>query len=215
MMKIYNTYKDSIKEYEFRPTWNTCRLGYSQIWGKLSGIYRKYDYPKTYQEFYDKYVNEFGSKPFDKVAYILNDMTGKPMELCQAYIIKKVIVGTVDGFKKELEAKELMESKWNYTVVHSTEDEDITFGVDLFVNDSKGNKCAIQVKPNTFFIGNAPDIVRDRKRALEKIKKCTSETGLQVYYMIYDNITGDWKINPETKTIWFNPFNENNNALLK
>lgn len=189
MIGLFNKYKEALikEEKNFNPIWNKNKLGYSQIWGKLTEIYRSFGYPETYEEFYDLYTKKFSNRYFDSIPNMLKGLSDKPLDLCKAYVFKKVIVSVVDGFKKEREAKRIVES-YGYQFVEPTPDQDISYGVDGLAYKNGELKFAIQVKPHTFFRGDRWDLVRDRDRAVYKLDLFSKlNNNVSVYYMIYED----------------------------
>lgn len=206
MIEIYNALKGQLVESTFRPTWNMFKLGYSQNWGELADIYRRYNYPETYEEFFKMYTEEYGTETFYKIANKLQLILSQPIELCLAYTIKKVIVGTVDGLKYEKEAKKIMEESWGYDVIPATGKNDIEDGVDLFAYKNGVLVGGIQVKPHSFFIGNSLDIVHDRNRAKTKIANSVVKYNIPIFFMIYNKNTNTWK--RDGNNLFFNPFTD-------
>ena len=200
--------------------WNIRRIGkelngrLTDVWqnerkvdnlGCASYLYRKYGYPTSYQEFYDKYVNDSIMHSGEngrsehwlyKVAKDLatSDRHKAPMEDYYAYVVLKVIIDTLDGMKAELKARKMLESS-GFTCAEPTVSEDCSLGIDIKVSKNNKQLCAIQVKPISFFRGNNNEsLIEDRKKAIEKEYKTQKLLKIPTYFFIYYKEDGSFKM---------------------
>lgn len=188
------------------PTWKNAWYGLNQTyrWGCCTYLYKKYGRPDNYQSFYDNYVTDITGetpqtygRPEDYIydyAEALKERSGEdyPTMDYYNYIVKKLIVDTLDGAQKENEAAQYI-IEHGFTIEEPTYKEDKDYGIDLKCYNDGILKFIIQVKPHTFFIGNSNNgLINDRRSALIKEKKCNQDYGVPVYYMIYDKSTGEW-----------------------
>lgn len=177
-------------------------------WGCCTYLYKKYGSPETYQAFYDSYTtnntSDYGDKENGRTSmYILKeavklsnkDMDRFPLKDYYDYIVKKLIVDTLKGCKKELEVKYYLEEK-GFTTTEPTYYQDTKEGIDKFVWKDDKLQFIVQVKPNTFFIGNRNEsLINDRRRAVEKENICKNKYNVPVVYMIYNKQTGVFETN--------------------
>lgn len=196
--------------------WNAIWYGLNSTYnfGCCTYLYKKYDCPTTYQAFYDAYTTDCtanygktnGRTPeyILKQAYILSkrDNNSYPIKDYYDYIVKKLIIDTMDGSKRELEVKELFE-KHGYTCTEPTFEQDTKEGVDKFLYKDGVLKYIIQVKPHTFFIGNyKQDLINDRLSALKKEQICKQKYNVPVIYIVYNKNTGDYERNERGGIGW-------------
>lgn len=179
--------------------------------GTMTYLYKKYGCPATYQQFYDSYVSDITGKDpktygrseeyLMKQAQILSNRVNNEVsvEKCFEYIIKKLIIDTLDGSQKELQIKDYLISK-GYSVKEPNYYQDTTEGIDKFVYKGDKLACIIQIKPNTFFIGNNNwSLCNDRIRAIKKEQICLNKYKVPVYYFIYRKTEGTWIYNEKKK----------------
>lgn len=168
--------------------------------GTMTYLYKKYNCPNNYQDFYNYYINDNGNDRThgrnEDYLYLmaekLYDYSGLPITVCYNYMCKKLFIDTLDGQKKELEIKNMILST-GYDVKEPNYIQDTAEGIDKLVY--KGNKlfCIIQVKPISFFRGNSNyGLIQDRKKALYQEKLCIEKYGVPVIYFIYDKQTNEW-----------------------
>lgn len=174
--------------------------------GCCTYLYKKYGYPEKYKDFYKAYTTDnqdSGKENGRSEQYLLNvanilafkDDFRFSIEEYYSYIVKKLIVDTLDGSKKETEVNELLKRKGLRTE-SPTINEDLKFGIDIKVYKDDDLKYMIQVKPNTFFIGNRnQSLINDRIKALEKERKTKEQYGVNTYYIIYNKSNGQFILN--------------------
>ena len=174
--------------------------------GCCTYLYKKYGYPETYDEFYIKYINDdkFQDKEHGrneeyiyKMAYMLylKDDERFCIEDYYSYIIKKLIYDTLNGCKQESKVNDLLKRKGLRTV-SPTINEDLKYGIDIKVYEKDKLLYMIQVKPNTFFIGNRnQSLINDRIKALEKEQKTKQQFGVNTYYIIYNKNDNNFILN--------------------
>ena len=165
--------------------------------GCCTYLYKKYGYPDTYEDFYKTYIKDtsFNDKEHGrneeyiyKMAYMLyvKDDERFNIEDYYSYIIKKLIYDTLNGCKQESKVNDLLKRKGLRTE-SPTINEDLKYGIDIKVYEKDKLLYMIQVKPNTFFIGNRnQSLINDRKLALEKEQKTKQQFGVNTYYIIYN-----------------------------
>lgn len=180
--------------------------------GCVSYLYKKYDYPKTYKQFYERYVNDDNTGKLEEngrtedylvaLAESLKEKDNNRFEIWDyySYIYKKLIFDTFNGLKKEKEFRDMLTAS-GVSNSSPTYEEDIDYGIDIKVHDNDGNlKCLLQVKPNTFFKGDRNNALRhDRQRAIQKEKIAKETYKVPVYYVIYEKNTGKWIKNKKGK----------------
>ncbi len=171
--------------------------------GCVTYLYRKYNYPATYQDFFNAYVRDHkeNSKTngrsieyLSKVASDLSSLDGNKCDISVYfdYIVQKLIIDTFNGLQKEFEAKKLIE-KHKLQVEEPTYYEDTDLAIDLKVIKVNCMICAIQVKPHTFFLGNSNrSLINDRRLAIKKENKVKENLNVPVYYLIYNKNSGEW-----------------------
>lgn len=188
------------------PFWKNAWYGMNSTnnFGCCTYLYKKYNEPQTYQAFYDNYVNDIsGYKPqtygrsedyLYQEAEKLKERSGEdyPIEDYYNYIVKKLIVDTYDGCNREKCAAQYIENH-GFIVKEPTIQEDKDFGIDLKCYKGETLKFLVQIKPNTFFMGNSNrGLLSDRKSALQKEEICNEKYGVPVFYILYDKNTGEW-----------------------
>lgn len=174
--------------------------------GCCTYLYKKYDYPDTYEDFYEAYIKDssFNDKEHGrneeyiyKMAYMLylKDDERFNIEDYYSYIIKKLIYDTLNGCKQESKVNELLKRKGLRTE-SPTINEDLKYGIDIKVYEKEKLLYMIQVKPNTFFIGNRnKSLINDRLKAIEKENKTKKQYGVNTYYIIYNKTDGQFILN--------------------
>lgn len=173
--------------------------------GTLTYLYKKYDCPSSYQDFYDCYTADTKGDDVRTIgrsedylqhqAELLSNKSNQPLTTCYDFIVKKLFIDTLDGLKKETEVKELLVNK-GYQVKEPTYIQDIEEGIDKLVYKDDKLFCLIQIKPLSFFCGNSKaDLIKDRKLAVQKEKKCIEKYKVPVFYLIYNNRTKKWVTN--------------------
>ena len=173
--------------------------------GTVSYLYKKYECPNNYQDFYNCYTADTIGDDVKTIgrtenylqhqAELLSINSQQPLTTCFDFIIKKLFIDTLDGQKKEIEVKELLENK-GYQVKEPTYIQDTQEGIDKLVYKDDKLFCLIQVKPLSFFCGNSKsDLINDRKLAVEKEKLCIEKYKVPVFYLIYNNRTKKWVTN--------------------
>lgn len=188
------------------PKWKDAWYGLNQTyrWGCVAYLYKKYGRPDNYQAFYDYYVTDItGEAPqtygrsedyIYEYAEALKEKSGEnyPTMDYYNYIVKKLIVDTLDGAQKENEAAQFIKEQ-GYTLEEPTYLEDKDLGIDLKAYKDGKLKFMVQVKPHTFFLGNNnKGLLNDRNKAVVKEKSAKKIYGVPVYYMVYNKRTGDW-----------------------
>lgn len=174
-----------MNESRLNEIWNNYKLGYSQVWGQLTSIYRETGSPKTKEEFRARYVEKYGTETIRKVSERLASLSNYSVEECWKYVEKKVFEDTVNGFKKELQAIEIVQSL-GYLTLEPLPSDDLECAIDFFVFKDSELLCTVQVKPISFFLGNSDSLIRDRAKTLKKFEKGYKIYGVPTYFMVYD-----------------------------
>lgn len=186
MINVYNKYKDSLLSLEDTLVnhWNNGISHPNKI-GNLTQLFRMYQ-PKTSEEFYNNYISDGGGNRLLEASIILSECSKVDIKICQAYIYKKMFIEAFNGCHKEMEMKEMVESK-GYDFVFPSYQEDQTLGVDgkVFKNDKLS--FFIQLKPVSFFRSNRPILVRKRIEMMKKWKLTKEKYGVETFYLVYDN----------------------------
>lgn len=186
MINVYNKYKDSLLNLEDTLVnhWNNGISHPNKI-GNITQLFRAYQ-PKTSEEFYNKYIEDGGGKRLLEAAILLENSSKIDINICQAYIYKKIFVEAFNGCHREMEMKELVESR-GYDFVFPTVQEDQTLGVDGKVFKDGKLSFMIQLKPASFFRSNRPILVRKRIEMMKKWRLTKEKLGVETFYLIYDN----------------------------
>ena len=112
-------------------------------------------------------------------------------------IVLHAVIETCLGNIMEQEARRIYEEH-GYKTEETAGNDDRTLGID-FIAYNEVNRFLVQVKPESFFVGEKPDLVRDRKAVWEKQRKGVSAYGGSYTYMIYAKdgkwINSDGRIN--------------------
>ena len=178
--------------------------------GCCTYLYKKYGYPETYEDFYNSYITDnvnliqnetnigrsIGRNEhyLYKIAKVLakKDNYRFTMEEYYSYIIKKLIVDTLDGSKMEAKVNEMLLAK-GYRTESPSLVEDTKYGIDLKVIKDNKLICMIQVKPHTFFIGNNnQSLIKDRIKALVKEQNVKNLYHVPTAYIIYNKNTKEF-----------------------
>lgn len=183
--------------------------------GCVTYLYKKYNRPETVEDFYNAYTADTSitedcrtvgrsEEYLENVTCTLaeRDNYRFSTEDYYSYILKKLFLDTIKGGQKETELANLIKSK-GFQTKEPTFNEDTKLGIDLFVYKNDKLICIIQCKPHTFFLGNNNNsLINDRKRAIDKEKKCEEIYKVPVFYCIYNKNTGIWKRNDKGRMCW-------------
>lgn len=193
------------ENYRFNNLWYGMNSTYN--FGCMTYLYKKYNCPSTYQAFYESYINDYegndsrthgrNEEYIKHQATLLAEKDGnkRPKGTYYNYIVKKLIIDTLDGSKKENELKEML-NKSNFQTKEPSYVEDTKYGIDKFIYKDGKLLCIAQIKPNTFFIGNNNDsLINDRINALKKETYCNNTYNVPVVYFIYNKKDGHWILN--------------------
>lgn len=166
--------------------------------GCMTYLYKKYNNPKTVQEFFNKYISDTISQDNRQCGRNYNHIINKAKTLASKdnftysmdeyidFIIKKLFIDTFNGCQKEVELKELIEKK-GFTTKQPSLDDDLQLGIDLFAYKDGKLKFLIQTKPITFFLGNRNlGLINDRVLALQKQALAEETYKVKVIYCIYN-----------------------------
>lgn len=203
-MQTFETIKKTElnNDYTLREKW--YKLNAIKNIGCCSYLYRKYDYPTDYEDFYNNYtadvttnyseVNGRSEEYLNYLSTTLGNYDGNrySKEDYFNFIIKKIVCETVDGCSKEKDAKDLIESKGFDTKLPNPY-EDTKLGVDLFVYKEGKLLCGLQVKPSGYFMGNNWDyLVKKRQFTVKQAKRFEREYKVPMLFFLYDKYSGNW-----------------------
>lgn len=166
--------------------------------GCMTYLYKKYNNPKTYQQFYEAYITDKYNKKnpetcgrneeyLNKVARKLMNLDNneEQFSVYYNYIIQKLIIDTYDGLQKENQIKQKLINK-GYTCVEPTYYEDVKLSIDFKVYKDNNLYCLVQIKPLSFFLGNRnQSLIQDRIKAIKKEKKAEQQFKVPLVYIIY------------------------------
>ena len=182
--------------------------------GNCSFLYKKYGCPDEYQDFYDAYVSDTevgridcgrSQECLDEIAIRLKELTDGSVKDCINYILKKVILDTVDGGKWERKFNITM-AEYGLDVEEPTYYEDSRYGIDKKVYLDDRLLCFIQIKPKTFFMGNSNEWLKiERRNAITKINRCSSRYQVPTYFVLYDKASGNFVKHPMSQKITWKP----------
>lgn len=177
--------------------------------GSCTYLYKKYGCPKTYQEFYEKYTTDKDNGNHSKdirycgrteielkrIADRFKKMVGDESidnQVFEDYLVKKIIIDTLDGHQKELELYEILYNE-GYEIREPSPTEDSELGIDGFAYKDGELEFIMQIKPISFFYGNKNYyLLKDRQYAVEKAEKCEYKYGVDVRYFIYNSKLKKW-----------------------
>lgn len=148
--------------------------------GDMSYLIRNYQ-STTYDDFFNKYINDREDgrsiECVKKIAESMSYVIKEDYNTCLNAIVYS-IVSIVDGYKMEQQIKQRLQTahpEWIITEPTATQDR---MGIDLIVED----KCNIQVKPLSFFMGDYNQgLVRDRQCLLKYIKQMDKPLLIAMY----------------------------------
>jgi len=179
--------------------------------GCCSYLYRKYNYPTNYEDFYNCYtgdvttdyseVNGRSEEYLLNLSTTLSNMDGNRYDLEDyfSFIKKKIIAETVDGCKKEKDAKDYIELK-GFTTTLPTPYEDTKLGIDLFIYKDNKLVCGLQVKPSGYFMGNNWEyLIKKRQYTYNQVKQFQQTYKVPMLFFIYDKYTGNFIKNRHNK----------------
>ena len=203
--EAYDKLDSSLKEY-----W--ANINQTNNWGCVTYLYKKYGCPETLEDFYNLYCcDSDGENPKEhgrsedyiyQWAEMLSEYVNADVQTVYNYILYKLFYVTIKGCKKELLAKELLESK-GYTALTPSLEDDAQLGIDLKVYSGETHLFNLQVKPDTFFKSNTNQgLIRDRKIALKKDLRAKQRYNVETYYLIYSNATGGFICNQKGKHLF-------------
>jgi hypothetical protein len=194
------TLKD-IKYYEnnkryFNKLYNNLTKKYisSKRIGRCSFLYKKYN-TNNYQEFANKYFNDYHNNNFNEVTLYGNEYYGRSekqilllakklkdelkhdsnitFEMCFDLLITHIIIETIDGHIVENEIIEHLKSYNKYNINNEIDITDSDFNVDITVRYNTNNKLVsyIQVKPISTFLSPSEGVKADRYNFFKKQEK--------------------------------------------
>lgn len=172
--------------------------------------------PVSYEDFYQKYLNYAlanSSKPIElrgltydellseshRFKELVEEQTSIVNDISVYYygLVCHIIVETFNGKKKELQLLNYIQKTFGYECVPFDSTIDCRFGVDLKITDLEGNIYALQIKPDTFFLGNKNvSLQDDRIGMIHKRNKLRKQFGIDTIYAVYcnrnDSNNGGW-----------------------
>lgn len=201
--------------------WNTAwnYVNSTNNVGCCSYLYNKYGRPDNYQTFYDYYVTDKQTDNPKECGRNETQINNMCMQLQQHinytadnndlydFYVKKVIIDTLDGCKWENKAYQWISTKSNGELTvkpPQTYMQDVKEGIDGLIYDANDNlKGILQVKPNTFFIGNYnQSLNNDRKLAFKKESICKDKYNVKTYVMVYNKKNGEWVTDKNGKALF-------------
>ena len=78
---------------------------------------------------------------------------------CEKYIYNVMFRRTFEGFNKEKQALKILRNIIDPSIQESPKEWDTDFFIDFFLHDKNNNLIGIQLKPDTFYLGNYQNIV--------------------------------------------------------
>lgn len=135
--------------------------------------------------FFEFYKNEtkYGIKSLNKARnIILNE--GYTYKETTEYVYKRVIKDTVKGLQKEIDVINDLYKK-GYKAYFASADIDINYSVDLICKN-----FSIQVKPNTYKLGNNPSLNLDKQKHLMQHIAYQKKYNKPVFFIYYNKNTG-------------------------
>lgn len=178
--------------------------------GCATYLYKKYGYPNTLMEFWNKYKNdakvgsryngrsmEYVALQAHKLAELDNYQESNQDYLL--YIFAKVFLDTMVGMRFEKKAQQICKQN-GYNIEDVTVEDDKDYGIDFKISKDDKLQYLIQVKPHTFFIGNRNEsLINDRKNCFKKERKSIEKYKVPTLYMIYDRASGEFIENQKGK----------------
>ena len=226
-LKSKEYYEENKKKFNENCNVQYCIINGRRFIGSNSWLFKTLK-PKSYQDFFDKYLTLTKGKSLNpnidytnKWDLLKDDHYGRTLEdliaiarfyksLCPYVdypleeffddLVNHIIIETYDGHQAEIELENILVSK-GFNVEGTDGDFDAKYGVDLIV--TKNNRTRyIQVKPLTTFLGNKNEgLINDRLKFFKKQKDLNNLLGgnNEIIYMLYDKTHFD-----KTKEIlWF------------
>lgn len=187
------------KEY-YNSNKKTFNTKYNKIWKQIAGrpflgscsyLFRKYK-PTSYQDFFDKYVNDSDTYGYDSITCRGSEHHGRSIEqlnrlaelyhkrcndkditvdMCFDDIVNHAIIETYDGHQAELIVMKAIDSTGKYYTEPCEDDIDARYGVDIIVKNKENGKISnlLQIKPITTFLGTYnSSLIEDRKNFFNK-----------------------------------------------
>ena len=168
--------------------------------------------PSSYDDFYNKYIQYASAHKDEKIMYRGltydelyataqsykkycedNGCSAYDLELYFYKLVCHIIYETYQGQNKERQFIKYINSL-GYKCGKFDDYLDTKYGMDLKVeNDNKA--FAIQIKPISFFLGNALDLKRDQIDLCHKYEQALYDRGIKTFYAIY-------KINNKGEIYW-------------
>ena len=177
--------------------------------GRCSFLYKKYN-TTVYQEFADKYFNDYNNNEFNEITLYGNEYYGRSeeqisliakklknelshdenvtQEKCFDLLITHIVIETIDGHNVENEIIENLKSYDKYDVNNEIDITDSDFNVDITVRYKTNNELVsyIQVKPISTFLSPSEGVRLDRVNFFKKQENFNN-------YLIKNNKSKDVK----------------------
>jgi hypothetical protein len=96
-------------------------------------------------------------------------------------LLHHLVCETIEGYVRELEIANLIESKASMRLEHADKQDDYDYGVDFWAYARGTNFLVggIQIKPISWKYGTAPDIITAKRALDEKFAKCMRDKGVR------------------------------------
>lgn len=177
-------------------SWNTGYHGSRNKVGSVMAAVRNVQMKDaTVEDFWNYYIREV--KPYDTVIALIEEyqrVWACSMEFATNVWFYRVIEQSWNGWKKELEAKAIIEAHFakvrpNYRIEHATDEEDTDYAVDFIVWNKTERVSAIQVKGISYVTGNQSSTVKARTITNpDKNKKYSLRYGVDVFYVFTEDL---------------------------
>lgn len=151
--------------------------------GSCMSLLREYrdsvDEP-DYIEWLHFYLNKIGT---DKLKFVKNIIIDKGYEedVAKYYVIFRTVSQTWNGLISETKVKKILEDSFKIDVTYANDETDKKYCVDL-----ETDLFGIQVKPESYKVGNNPSLNRDKGIHLKSHKLYEQETGRKVFFAYYN-----------------------------
>ena len=138
-----------------------------------------------YLEWLNFYLNKIGSDKLKVVKDVIINK-GYDADTAKYYVIFRTVSQTWNGMISETKVKKIIENSFNIDVTYADDRTDSYYCVDL-----ETNLFGIQVKPESYRVGNNPSLNRDKGIHLKSHKLYEQETGRKVFFAYYNGDTID------------------------
>lgn len=192
ILKSYGYYINNKRYFNRYYNDKTKKYIHSYKVGNCTTLYRKYK-PETYQEFADKYFNDYENNNFDLLKLngdinygrsveqisliaekLFNELNDNKItiENCFDLMITHIVIETFVGQKVEELVRDYIIKNGKHKLILPNQYEDTECGIDIITQNLVNNKINfIQIKPISLFLSKQIGVITDRKKFHNKYPK--------------------------------------------